>query len=327
MDSSALGEKVMKTVVVILSIALVGVGGGAIHLWRELDASRHRIDELQAQVEGLEASARRVAAMPPVSAAPPPVGDAAAAKPAQPADRTAALAAALAAATANSRENAEALRATMASPENQERARALFRSQLPVQYPDVGKALGLSPEEVERLFDMLAKQNAERSRAISGNGPDTGAQALARQMAGEQAELASVLGDKFDRWKEYNTQLPTRRQLKDLGAVLNASGAPLTDAQANSLIPALASVEKETTQQRMSQAPQQGGLAVLNRYTPEANQRLVDAAAPHLTPQQLEAYRQMLDREAARQRALLGPLMDAQKAMEAQRKSEAGAAN
>ena len=40
--------------------------------------------------------------------------------------------------------------------------------------------------------------------------------------------------------------------------------------------------------------------ATMTRYSPEANQKILDAAAPHLTPQQLESYRQMLAEEGGR---------------------------
>lgn len=301
----------MKTVVVVLSVALVAVGGGAINLWRQLEANRHQIGELQAQVAGLEAASHGVVAQPVALATPAmPATEPAVAKPVEPASKPSAT-------TDSARASVDAIRANMGSPESIARTRALQRAQMPAQYPDVGKALGLSPQEVEKLFDLLADQSAERSRIVAGNRPDTGPQALGNQMSQEQTQLADLLGDKFSQWKEYNTQLPTRRQVKDLGAVLTAAGAPLTEAQAGSLIPAVTAAEKENTRQRMPQSGPASLLASMNRFSPEANQRILDAAAPHLTPQQLDAYRQMLERQAAQERAMRDSLLEAQKRVEA----------
>jgi len=235
----------MKTVVVILFIAVVALGGSTIHLWRELGASRHQVAELQAQARNTAASARAVAAVPAATVAVAQPGKpATAVKPAVPADTSA-------------QSRAAELRATMASPENLERMKIFFRAQLPGQYPDIGKALGLSPQEVDRLFDLLTKQNTDRERVFNApQGSDENSpQALARERNGEQDELASLLGGKYQQWKQYNGELPSRRQLQDLGAVLGTGGTPLSDAQVASLIPALTAVEKQNTQDRRTAKP------------------------------------------------------------------------
>jgi hypothetical protein len=272
---------------------------------------------LQAQVDSMAASARQAAVLVPAPTLPrePAVVAAPTSAPAQTAAPVV---------SKEVEERAAVMRATIASPESVARSKVSFKAQLPTQYPDVGKVLGLSPEEVDRLYELLAEQNANRQRAMGMPAGDGGPSALARTMQEQQSELQSLLGSKYPKWQEYNTELPTRRQVKDLAAVLGSAGAPLGDAQSNSLIPVLAAVEKRNTQERMAMVqPGQASLgSTMTRYSPEANQKLLDAAAPHLTPQQLESYRQMLERQSSQESSMRNMLLDAQKRVEATRQGQ-----
>jgi len=306
----------MKTIVAILFAALIAVGGGALHLWRELDASRHQVADLQAQVDSMAASARQAAVVAPAPTLPR-------SEPAlAPAATSAAPQLAAPAVSKEVEERAAVMRATIASPENVERTKLFFKAQLPTQYPDIGKVLGLSPDEVDRLYELLAEQNANRQRTMGMPAGEGGASALARTMQEQQGELQSLLGSKYAKWQEYNTELPTRRQVKDLAAVLGSAGAPLSDAQSNSLIPALAAVERRNTQERMAQSGPPSLAATMTRYSPEANQKILDAAAPHLTPQQLESYRQMLERQSNQESSTRNMLLEAEKRAAAMRQGQ-----
>ena len=159
---------------------------------------------------------------------------------------------------------------------------------MPIEYPDVGKALGLSPDEVGRLYDLLtAKANED--------------------------ELASLLGSKYEKWQKYTTELLPRRQVSDLAAVLIAAGAPLSDAQRDSLLPAVVAAERSNSQERAAKFGEGSRSFVISRFSPEANQKILDAAAAHLTPQQLESYRQLLERGSSMQNRLQGAMLGAQK--------------
>jgi len=95
--------------------------------------------------------------------------------------------------------------------------------------------------------------------------------------------------------------------------VLDASGIPLSDTQSRSLITALASEARIITQQSRDAASQGRPIAeIMTRYTPERRQRLLDAAAPHLTPQQLEGYRGMIERAATQERSRISTLQAAE---------------
>lgn len=299
----------MKKLVVILFAALILVGGAAIHFRRHLDASHQQIADLQSQVEAMktarqaaEASfaAQLKAAMDrPASTAIAPAA-ASAPRPATPAvdpTRVEAI--------------TTALREQITSPESQARTRSLRRAMMVQQYPDLGKELGLSEQEVNKLFDLLVQQEtdlAANTFAADNRDPAAVQARIAKLQADRQAneaELKTMLGGKYTQWQEYKDTLPGRRQVTDLRAVLSASGNSLNDAQARPLIAALTAEQKRINDERFGSAAGAGN-ALLAQYSPENVKRMVDAASPYLNPQQLESFRQMREREANSRRALLG---------------------
>jgi hypothetical protein len=171
----------MRAIVAILSAALVTLGVGAIHLLRQLDASRLQVAALQAQVGTTAASARQAATIAPSPSLPL-------------AEPTAVAPAATPTALSKVEESpAASPRAYAGTPEMIAGVKAIKRANMPILYPDVGMVLGLSPDEVERLYDLLTEKANED-------------------------ELASLLGSKYAAWQEYTTEVPTRRQMKDLAA-------------------------------------------------------------------------------------------------------------
>jgi hypothetical protein len=275
-----------KTVTMLL-LALLVVGGGAIHLWRQRIADHERIATLQASLDTANVAARVVAPSPtlagPIKGVPAPTDTVAEASP------SVLPAAKKPSADVASRAQADivAIRARLDSPENMERVRLLDRARVPQKYPDVGRVLGLSPVEENRLYDLLAQQDTNTSRdlgAYSAGSGETRSQFAGRVVRQNEAEIESMLGSKYSQWKEYKDELPSRIQVKDLGVVLNAGGMPLSDTQAKSLVTALTSARKMPSQ-------------LSGPYSQNDRQTLIDAAASYLTHDQLEAYRQMLERQ------------------------------
>jgi hypothetical protein len=166
-------------------------------------------------------------------------------------------------------------------PGVQERVRERFRKDLPAQYPDIGDVVGLSPVQVEKLFDLLTRQNEEARTSTAS------AEERAKK---EEAQLSSLLGSQYPKWQEYKVGLPARLQVRDLNAALIAYELELSDAQMETLMSAL------------TVALRQGGPG-MGSFNPESKRLLLDAAAPHLSPEQLEVYQKVLDRYATRARA------------------------
>jgi hypothetical protein len=297
----------MKIVSVLLGIVLVIVGGAAIHFSRQAEAGRQQIAALKAQLEhrdaqlvaspGLPApvpSAIRADAAPSATTA--PVDPAPAARPAPVSDVL----------------DIAGLRAQMASPESMARNRQLMRTVLESSNPNLAEALGIAPDEADKLLDLLAAHQ-EGMSAVFNNNAESGsmtpqersAAAQQRQQA-NQAELQALLGSKYPQWEDYQQTRPAWQQLRDLRAVTSSSGAPLTDAQGKSFVAAIAVEHRNITQQHRDAAiaaANQGRLSseLVLRNSPEHRQRLLGVAAAHLSPQQLEGYREMLERAAAQE--------------------------
>jgi hypothetical protein len=186
--------------------------------------------------------------------------------------------------------------------------------------PDVGEALGLTAEETNKLLELLATHQDSTSAVFNssaeGNPPPSAEErsaALQAQQQANDAEMQAMLGSKYSQWKDYNETRSAWQQRRDLGAVLDAGGIPMTDAQSKSLITALATEQRYITQQNRDAANQGRPFSEsMVRYTPERRQRLLDAASLHLTPQQVEGYRGMLERAATQEQSMLSTLQSAE---------------
>jgi hypothetical protein len=163
----------------------------------------------------------------------------------------------------------------------------------------VGQVLNLKPEEVDGLFDLLAKHEANELESFGANAASREArfQSVAQQKQVNEAELVSLLGSKYSQWTEYKRDLPLRLQVRDLGAVLSANGTPLSDSQARLLLPALVSAKKQID-------PRSAPLS------PERSRTLVEAASNYLSPDQVDAYRRMLNRQQDSLSQFLPPTME-----------------
>lgn len=291
----------MNKLVTALAIVLVSGGLFTVHIWRQLDAKRSQVDDLQTRLDKVE-SGPRSSAHEASSLGSDQAEHATASAPLSSPNMPSSSASMSVAGANTPAQIAERTEAIIGSPENQAKARALYRAQLPVKYPDVAESLGLSKDEAEKLFDLLAKQYDELRRdvRVASTEGETSLQVIGRKSAEGQNELALLLGDKYAQWKQYLSEQPTRQQLRDLAAVLNSSGIPqLTDSQNRSVVYALMEAQKRFEQESMkSVPPAEARTRVRNVYSPERNVKLLEAASSYLTAQQLDAYKEMLERQA-----------------------------
>ena len=298
----------MNKLVMVLVIAVLTLAVGEVYLWKGLGEARQQNAELQANIKQMEGAGqsllsaftrqtRPAAADAPTTDTPATPGAAR-----QPAAGRAAAAALI-----------SGIRETMSSPEGQEMARAQARRFLPQRYPGLGKALNLTPDQENKLFDLLARQQADQSAntlaLLTGGGArDPGAiQEMQRQrqelQQANSSEVAAMLGSKYPQYQEYQESLPQRQQVTQLQTLLSSSGNALSDAQADSLTTALAAEQRRISQESGSAT----GLTVEQRLQRNAdnNQRLVNAASAHLNSQQLDSYQKMLDQQQNMGNALL----------------------
>jgi hypothetical protein len=281
----------------ILGIALIAVSGAALHFWRELEASKRQIAISTSEVQERQH-------LTGVSPTPTP-------------EQTSAVAGQPSQATTESRpsehpdnsalvaESREAVLTQLASPEGKASRASNMRHRQASANPDVDEALGLTTTEAEKLFDLLAMQRMRSMETVSvqpENAHDR-EERLRKQREAEDAELQTLLGSKFPKWKDYQENRYAWEQRSDLRTVLDAAGIPLTRTQEGAIINALSTEQRRINQARDSTA--RGNSDNLNEYTPENRQRLLDAVAQYLSAQQLDGYKGLLERNASReQRAL-----------------------
>lgn len=304
----------MSRLVVALAGAATLAGIVATHSWLRLHEVRAQIAAVRARISELQ-SAQLVAGLqvgaPPTSASPsaslPAVQQAGTVPPPAPPTAKPAGAGEQSAAEAFAR----AYREQLATPEGREMLFMQARMSIPEMYPGVGRELGLAPAELEKFFDVLARQQSDRAAetmAISDSQPQDAAarQELQRKLAQLQqtseAEVKSTLGGKYPQWQEYQKTLPTRRQVGELQVSLGSGANALSDSQARPLITALAAEQTRIQEdRRIVQQPvatnAQARREAQQQRRSEEIKRLLNAAASYLTPQQLEGYRRMLERD------------------------------
>jgi hypothetical protein len=306
----------MKKLATALGMLLILVGTMSILLWRQLETERARNAETLLHVTALESMpADYVAATPGGAGAEAPVALSAVtpsdAGPGTPA-----------AAGQSSPRGSNPLVAQMEqlrnSAEGREFQRVMMRRMLEEQYPDLAKELDLSPEKAGKLLDLLAKQRADLGSDLLGQVGGAGdpaareesARALARKEQAYEAELATLLGDTYQKFKQYQDESASRQraqyarqETESLRNAIDAGGAPLTDAQFQYLNSALASEQKriDATSRGLNMQQQVQRMA-------EDNRRLVEVAAAHLNPQQLDRYKRYLQQRAEMAGAMTGLL-------------------
>lgn len=207
----------------------------------------------------------------------------------------------------------------VSSPEGQQMVKSMMRGILPTQYPDLGRELGLTPAETEQFFELLARQQDELSMdsiaMMNGSDPAT-MQAAQRNLAEKQqaheGQIAAALGDRYEKWQDYKSTAPVRREVNELRGTLSNSSYPLTDSQSRQLIPALAAEQKRLEQEERdwmigagARSPNMMQESI--QRTIAGRQRLVQVAATYLTPDQLEQYR----RQTEQQMQFVQSMMDA----------------
>jgi hypothetical protein len=310
----------MKKLVAVLCIAVAGLGFAAIYLLQQLNDERRQNADLQARVTTLEsaqqAAAATLANQPALAPAPAQQAVApipgSAAPPATPA--------------ATQRPNAGALagvaKEVLGSPEGRAMVQPMLVAAIRQQYPDLGKELGLSKEEEDKLFDTMIKQqldlSSESMNLLTGDNLTPEAMQEMERKAREkqqanQAELAAMLGSKYPKFEEYQGTMAARQQVSQLNNVLGASGGALSDTQSKQLIAALAAEQKRITQETNANPlpagrTRQEMLDQQLQRTADNNRRLADAASAYLTTSQLDSYRKMQEQQLALARRVIGAM-------------------
>lgn len=314
-------------VFVCASVTLVS-GIVSVNLWRELHAERQLTATLRQQLDESQATmaaptADRMQVMPqsvPGMSVPvvlPPDGKSEAPAAARDSDRPVAQNADINRIIFNQQE-------MMKDPEYRKARLAQTRMSLPQNYPGLVEELGLTPEEADRLFDLLAENQLEMSdvsmlsATINGVQPDPAvaedANRRRMEMQRRQDESLMVMlgGARYSQWQDYQQTRGARQQVMQLGRTLESVGVPLSPEQSRPLTAAYVAEQKRQRDesQRMFASAQQAGtmdqarmIEESSRLQAESNRRIVEAAKPHLNSQQLEALQASLDQQLVMTRA------------------------
>jgi hypothetical protein len=297
----------VKVLAAILGVALVAVGGVAIHMWQQVALDRQQIADLQSQLQQAQTAQQNAEAALARQArelANRPESTIALAAPAP------APAASKATVSATSTALADEMRKQMTDPKGRDVRRAQRRMLLPQLNPGLGKWLDLPPDQENKLLDLMAKQESEQSEMLldpaNRNDPAAQQEAMRKAQAQNQAneaDLAALLGDRYPRYQQYKQTMPVHRQVSQLQTMLGSGADGLPDAQAKSLTNTLVAEQLRVNQERASAqaaAPTlnvQEMLRQQQQRTVESNRRLLQVATSLLNPQQLASYRTLIEQQ------------------------------
>jgi hypothetical protein len=300
----------------------------SVMLWRDLRAERELNAALQTRLAEAEAGAVRPPALP--VAARQPVTAQSPGKAELPPSATAAR---TEPAVQNFVPNVGINERDMLKDPDYRKARlAQIRLQLPERYPGLAEDLSLSPEQLDRLFDLLAENQLEMNtnttlvRGPNGQIDQTQMQEVQRRQqelrTKQDAALGALLGDaRMDKWQEYQQTQASRQRVAQLGRTLDAMGMPLTSAQRRPLADAMAAEQARQLQDQQDMmrelraASPQGQNSQMDpqirarmqeenfRRQADSNRRLLDVAAAHLNARQLELFRAQLESQLTLNRA------------------------
>jgi hypothetical protein len=317
----------MKHGTLLFGVATFVFASASAYLWSEVREARAQNSTLQARVQELERT--RVARSPfqrpqqpeprPAEIAVEPAAPAPSARPtatwavlpeqkpnAEPSD-------------ANRRDRQamamERQRRLMEDPEYRAAMRMQQKMGILRMYSDLGQALQLQPAETEKLLDLLAEQQLQqmegRPAGLNNGAPDPAAmqewqQKLAQQRAQNERDIAALVGDaKAAELQNYQKTLGARNQVRELSTMLANSAAPLRNEQMQPLIDAIATEQQRRSTEFRPARPADRASALEDniKRLEQYNQRMHDAAASHLSSQQLERFDAILNQQLEMQRA------------------------
>lgn len=314
----------MKPVILLLGTSTLALAGTSAFFWQEVREERARNEAVQARVAELESRLQNLA-HPMEPPPPPPMAQLPPAMPAPP----------MAPPPPASRTETESVptfgrmdpgafmareRERMQNPEY----RALRREQQKMgmlrMYSDLGMALDLSDEDVDKVIGLLAEHQLDGAPPYSPGESPTDAQRAewARQMQERQrkkeAGLRELLGDtKYQEWEDYERSMGARMQARNLRSILEGTSEPLREDQYKSLVTAIAAEQRNDLEAQndlfrnrppgpLTQAEQMTLMEQSLERTAQQNERMRDAAAPYLSTAQLERYDKMLNQQLEMQR-------------------------
>lgn len=292
----------MKKLVVGLTIAVLAASVLATNMWLDLRAERSRARELATQVSAAEARqlVRAVAEPTPAAAAvakasPPAVPPAPAAAPAarQP-DKP------------KADSPLSGILEAMTTPEGKDAMRGMMRTMMAQLYPDIEKELGLTAQEKQQLFDLLADEGQGTTDLILGaQDPREMQRRMVEAELAQEAKVSALLGSKYPKWEEYQSTSQARLQVDQLRRSLAVAGNPLSDPQSQQLVAAFAVEQRRAAQKEREWSRSPAAINSPNmmqetvQHAVDVQSRLLEVAAPILDAEQLDRFKRQVEMQTA----------------------------
>lgn len=179
----------------------------------------------------------------------------------------------------------------------QKMMRAQVRANIKRQNPDIGQQLGLTTDETNRLYDLLAQQQMGlldrrgegRLRDLT---PEQRTAARNEQQAKQLAEVTALIGaDKAQAYTAYQEALPARQEVDMLERQLDANDMGLSKDQRTALASALAEERKRVPAPKLADSySREEYTKAMASWQEDYNQRAASRASSILRSEQLSTY-------------------------------------
>jgi hypothetical protein len=284
----------MRILVSVCAVLAVASGTLSALLWRNLNSERQVSPELRGQLDAARAelAARPVvqitvpAPAPSIESAPP------APEKATPERTTAAIA-----------EVARRQKTLMADSEYRKARMEQARINLRQRYAALAQQLGISPQQMDKVIDILAEselRTSDQAAELVANGMPTDQDAIVEmQRLAEQyqqqlkTDVVALIGeDAYNQLQEFEQTQPSRTRVNNLTTLLARAGHPMTPSQTQSLTRLIVAEQKRMDAESQAFA----NVGVANPKPPaerqaETNRNILQAASAFLDSQQLELMR------------------------------------
>ena len=186
-------------------------------------------------------------------------------------------------------------------PERSEAFQKMMRTQLRANnkrlYADIGKKLGLSQEDANKLIDLITDQQTSmtdrmRQARTRLQAPSTSAAVRDEIQQQNLAQITSLIGgDKIELYKQYQDTLPARQEVEMLSRQLEGNDVGLSNDQRDRMITALAEERTRVPAPEFSTSSSaEEYTKAMSAWQEDYNERANTRARSILNSDQLTAY-------------------------------------
>ena len=301
------GRGSMKTLILVLVVATTGLAVASMQFYRLASSERARADaevalrqKQDARIHDLEKSRANLEEQLLEAQRPQAGVSAAAAGTAPTAMPPVAMASRLERREAMGKDGAGATffqrpgRGPMDSEAGRRFMQTQMRGSIRRLYQDVGRDLNLSPEEANKLIELMTDQQTRNLDVRRQPPADRAAAMQTWQQIQEQnnKEVAALLGDsKMAEWKAYQQTLPQRSQVDSMGQQLENAGVPLSAEQRSQLVAAMVEESQANPRPTFAQglAPEEASKQ-FNEWQDAYDKSVAERAKQVLSSEQYQRY-------------------------------------